>query len=121
MTFPGAFFNGTWWLSTQGRFAGASREKRDLRLPSASFCAYLGCLVIAAQVLTGKRETMKASETAVVPIEFQNDFCEPDGKLYDVVKDELGWQGTIQQYVERELYPLLGGSMPAAEFVDTLD
>ena len=38
---------------------------------------------------------MKASETALVLIEFQNDFCKEDGRLYDVVKDELARQGTI--------------------------
>lgn len=38
---------------------------------------------------------MKAKETAVVLIEFQNEFCNPDGKLYGVVKDELQRQNTI--------------------------
>lgn len=32
---------------------------------------------------------MKASETAVVFIEFQNDFCSEGGKLHDLVKDEI--------------------------------
>ena len=32
---------------------------------------------------------MKASQTAVVLIEFQNEFCREGGKLYDAVKDEI--------------------------------
>lgn len=32
---------------------------------------------------------MKASETAVVFVEFQNEFCKEDGKLYDLVKESL--------------------------------
>jgi nicotinamidase-related amidase len=39
---------------------------------------------------------MKAKETAVILIEFQNDFCKEGGKLYDLVKDEISRQGTIQ-------------------------
>jgi nicotinamidase-related amidase len=42
---------------------------------------------------------MKASETAVVLIEFQNDFCKPGGKLFDAIKDELARQGTIANAV----------------------
>ena len=38
---------------------------------------------------------MKAKETAVVMIEFQNEFCKEGGKLHDVVKDEIARQGTI--------------------------
>lgn len=38
---------------------------------------------------------MKAKETAVVLIEFQNEFCKPGGKLYDGVKGEINRQGTI--------------------------
>ena len=38
---------------------------------------------------------MKANETAVIFIEFQNDFCSPGGKLYEVVKRELARVGTI--------------------------
>jgi ureidoacrylate peracid hydrolase len=38
---------------------------------------------------------MKAKETAVVFIEFQNDFCKPGGKLHDGVKGEISRQGTI--------------------------
>lgn len=38
---------------------------------------------------------MKASQTAIVFIEFQNDFCKPNGKLFDLVKEELARQGTI--------------------------
>ena len=32
---------------------------------------------------------MKASQTAVVLIEFQNEFCKEGGKLHGLVKDEL--------------------------------
>jgi nicotinamidase-related amidase len=39
---------------------------------------------------------MKAQETAVTFIEFQNDFCKKGGKLYDLVKDEIERQGTIE-------------------------
>jgi len=38
---------------------------------------------------------MKAVETAVILIEFQNEFCKPEGKLYGLVKDELQRQNTI--------------------------
>ena len=38
---------------------------------------------------------MKAKETAVVLIEFQNDFCKQGGKLHDGVKGELERQNTI--------------------------
>jgi len=37
---------------------------------------------------------MKASETAVIFIEFQNDFCTEGGKLYGLVKDEIARVGT---------------------------
>ena len=43
---------------------------------------------------------MKARETAVVMIEFQNEFCNPDGKLYGIVKDELARQNTIGNAVK---------------------
>jgi len=39
---------------------------------------------------------MKAKETAVVLIEFQNEFCKPGGKIYDAVKDEINRQHTIE-------------------------
>lgn len=39
---------------------------------------------------------MKANQTALLFIEFQNDFCHPDGKLYDVVKGELARLGTVE-------------------------
>jgi len=39
---------------------------------------------------------MKAKETAVILIEFQNDFCKEGGKLYGLVKDEIARQGTIE-------------------------
>lgn len=43
---------------------------------------------------------MKAEETAVVLIEFQNEFCKQGGKLNDGVKDEITRQGTIQNAVK---------------------
>ncbi len=42
---------------------------------------------------------MKAKETAVILIEFQNEFCKEGGKLYDGVKDEIARQGTIPNAV----------------------
>ena len=47
---------------------------------------------------------MKASETAIVFIEFQNDFCKPGGKLFDAVKDELARQDTIANATELAQY-----------------
>ena len=38
---------------------------------------------------------MKAKETAVVLIEFQNDFCKEGGKLHGGVQAELARQNTI--------------------------
>jgi ureidoacrylate peracid hydrolase len=38
---------------------------------------------------------MKASETAIVFIEFQNDFCKEGGGLYGAVKEQIAAQGTI--------------------------
>lgn len=43
---------------------------------------------------------MKAKETAVVLIEFQNDFCKTGGKLHDGVKAEINRQGTILNAVK---------------------
>jgi ureidoacrylate peracid hydrolase len=43
---------------------------------------------------------MKVKETAVVLIEFQNDFCKEGGKLYEGVKDEISRQGTIPNAVK---------------------
>ena len=43
---------------------------------------------------------MKAKETAVVLIEFQNDFCKEGGKLYEGVKGELARQKTIPNAVK---------------------
>ena len=43
---------------------------------------------------------MKAKETAVVLIEFQNDFCKEGGKLHDGVKSEIDRQGTISNAVK---------------------
>lgn len=42
------------------------------------------------------RTMMKASETAIVFIEFQNDFCKEGGALYDAVKEQIALQGTIK-------------------------
>lgn len=39
---------------------------------------------------------MKAKETAIVFIEFQNDFCKEGGALYEGVKDQLRAQKTIE-------------------------
>ena len=43
---------------------------------------------------------MKANETAVVLIEFQNDFCKEGGKLHEGVKSELARQDTIPNAVK---------------------
>jgi nicotinamidase-related amidase len=43
---------------------------------------------------------MKADKTAIVLIEFQNEFCRDGGKLYDMVKDEISRQQTVQHAVE---------------------
>jgi ureidoacrylate peracid hydrolase len=43
---------------------------------------------------------MKAKETAVVLIEFQNDFCKDGGKLFDGIKGELARQNTIPNAVK---------------------
>ncbi|HYG77283.1 MAG TPA: cysteine hydrolase [Planctomycetota bacterium] len=43
---------------------------------------------------------MKAKETAIVLIEFQNEFCKPDGKLYGVVKDEIARLNTVANAVK---------------------
>ena len=42
---------------------------------------------------------MKAGKTAVVLIEFQNEFCKEGGKLHDLVKDEIACQQTIEHAV----------------------
>ena len=39
---------------------------------------------------------MKASETAIVFIEFQNDFCKEGGGLYEAVKGQIEAQGTVK-------------------------
>jgi ureidoacrylate peracid hydrolase len=44
--------------------------------------------------------SMKAKETAVVLIEFQNEFCKEGGKLYGGVKGEISRQGTISNAVK---------------------
>jgi len=43
---------------------------------------------------------MKAKETAVVLIEFQNEFCKEGGKLHEGVKGEIRRQGTIPNTVK---------------------
>ena len=43
---------------------------------------------------------MKAKETTVVLIEFQNDFCKEGGKLYEGVKSEIARQNTIPNAVK---------------------
>ncbi len=42
---------------------------------------------------------MKAKQTTVVLIEFQNEFCKQGGKLYELVKDELARMETIDHAV----------------------
>src|ERR1041384_1753861 len=39
---------------------------------------------------------MEASTTAVVLIEFQNEFCKEGGKLHDLVKAEMERRGTLR-------------------------
>lgn len=39
---------------------------------------------------------MKANETAIVFIEFQNDFCKEGGALYEGVKDQIKAQNTLK-------------------------
>lgn len=39
---------------------------------------------------------MKASETAIVLIEFQNDFCKEGGALYEGVKEHINANNTIK-------------------------
>lgn len=41
------------------------------------------------------KANMKANQTAVILIEFQNEFCKPGGKIYEGVKDEISRIGTI--------------------------
>jgi len=43
---------------------------------------------------------MKAKETAVVLIEFQNEFCSPEGALYGAVKEVLEKNRTIPNTVD---------------------
>ena len=38
---------------------------------------------------------MNGKETAIVFIEFQNDFCKEGGALYGGVKDQIQAQGTV--------------------------
>ena len=39
---------------------------------------------------------MKAEETVVMFIEFQNDFCKEGGKLHDLVREEMARNHTIE-------------------------
>jgi len=39
---------------------------------------------------------MKSAETAIVFIEFQNDFCKPGGALDELVKDQIRAQNSIE-------------------------
>lgn len=43
---------------------------------------------------------MKAAETAVILIEFQNDFCKEGGKLHELVKGEIARKNTVKNAVE---------------------
>ncbi len=43
---------------------------------------------------------MKAQKTAVVLIEFQNEFCKEGGKLHDMVKDEIARQNAVEHAIE---------------------
>jgi ureidoacrylate peracid hydrolase len=43
---------------------------------------------------------MEASKTAIVMIEFQNEFSKEGGKLYDLVKSELARQNTLAHAVK---------------------
>jgi len=43
---------------------------------------------------------MKAKETAVILIEFQNEFCKEGGKLYDGTKGEIQRPGTLSNAVK---------------------
>ena len=43
---------------------------------------------------------MKAQETVVIFIEFQNDFCKPQGVFYDLVQEELARLDTIANGVK---------------------
>lgn len=43
---------------------------------------------------------MKTAETAVILIEFQNDFCKEGGKLHDLVKGEIARKNTVENAVE---------------------
>ena len=43
---------------------------------------------------------MKANKTAVILIEFQNEFCKEGGKLHDLVKDEMARLDTIANGVK---------------------
>ena len=42
---------------------------------------------------------MQAEKTAVVLIEFQNEFCKEGGKLHDLVKEEMARQQTVEHAV----------------------
>ena len=42
---------------------------------------------------------MKANETAIIFIEFQNDFCKEGGKLNGLVRDEIARNQTLENAV----------------------
>jgi len=43
---------------------------------------------------------MNAKETAILFVEFQNEFCKEGGKLFDMVKDEINRQNTLANAVK---------------------
>lgn len=48
-----------------------------------------------------EKNPMKAAETAVVLIEFQNDYCKEEGALYALVEDELVRPEQVHQHPTR--------------------
>ena len=61
-------------------------------------CLMAGARLCKTRQLKGGKK-MKAKETAVVLIEFQNDFCKDGGKLHGGVQGELARQKTIPNAV----------------------
>ncbi len=43
---------------------------------------------------------MEGKETAILLLEFQNEFCSPDGFFYNAVKGELARQNTIENTID---------------------
>jgi hypothetical protein len=79
-----------------------------------------------------KGNKMKAKETAVVLIEFQNEFCKEGGKLYDGVKGEIARQNTIPNAAKlaeaarekgagAKIFPLLGQTLSVDQFLEQLE